>query len=462
MTRAPFPTVAASSSERRNVEIEVERDITRIRALLIRRRGFEETELSPIMREGIDRVFGVGCSAAEAVSQILTDVRTKGDGALRHYSLTFDGEAPERFEIDRRDWDRSFDALEPTLRDALALAAEQIASFHRKQLRTSWFDYNEEGALGQIVRPLERVGIYTPSGTAIYPSSLLMTAIPARVAGVSEIIVCAPPGPDGCVSPLILAAAKVAEVDRLFQLGGAQAIAAMAYGTESVPRVDKICGPGNIFVVLAKRQVYGVVAIDGLPGPTETFVIADDSADPVLVSADMLAQAEHDPMASAILVSTSERLLDEVPQHLNKQSANLDRREIIRQSLATNGLIALVDDIPTAMELANSYAPEHLCLLIREPWTALQLVRHAGGVFLGEHSPEALGDYTAGPSHVMPTGGTARFASPIHIQDFTKVISVAAANERALKRLGPATISLAHAEGLTAHARAIELRLRGN
>jgi histidinol dehydrogenase len=258
---------------------------------------------------------------------------------------------------------------------------------------------------------------------------------------------------------LILAAAYVAEVDRVIQVGGAQAIAALAYGTESVPRVDKLFGPGNIFVVLAKRQVFGQVAIDQLPGPTETVVVADESANPRLTAADMLAQAEHDGMASAILITTSERLAMLVQTELGLQVARIERESIARESLAANGVIAVVSSVEEAIELANLYAPEHLCLLLKNPWDAVPLVKHAGGIFVGEGSPEALGDYTAGPSHVMPTGGTARFFSPIHVGDFTKVISLAAANEHALNRLGPATVALAKAEGLGAHARAIELRL---
>ena len=429
------------------------------RRLLTRRSGFEETELSPRMQAGVRRVFGADLTADEVVARIIGDVRAEGDAAIRRYAMAFDGAVPETLEVPRSAWKAAYAALDADLQKALTLAAEQISAFHRKQLRTSWLDYSDDGALGQIVRPLERVGVYTPGGTAIYPSSLLMTAIPARVAGVSEIFVCSPAGADGEVSPLILAAAEVAGVDRLFCIGGAQAIAAMAYGTESVPHVDKIFGPGNIFVVLAKRRLYGVVDIDQLPGPTETLVVADDSADPELVAADLLAQAEHDPMASAILITDSLRLAYEVVTELPRQLATLDRAEIASQSLETNGLIVLVSDIETSIELANAYAPEHLCLLVKDPWSLVPLVRHAGGIFIGEASPEALGDYTAGPSHVMPTGGTARFSSPIHVGEFTKVISVAAANRRALRRLGPATAALARAEGLTAHARAIERRL---
>ncbi len=375
------------------------------------------------------------------------------------YSAAFDGEAPAQLEVPRAAWKAALSSLDPEVQDALQLAAEQIATFHRKQLRTSWLDYSDEGALGQVVRPLDRVGVYTPGGTAVYPSSLLMTAVPARVAGVQEIIVCTPGGSNREISPLVLAAAEVAGVDRVFRIGGVQAIAAMAFGTETVPHVDKIYGPGNIFVVLAKRRVFGIVDIDQLPGPTETLLVADESADPELVAADLLAQAEHDPMASAILITSSPMLAHAVLEELPSQLAGLERADIAGQSLAANGLVVLVPDVDTAIDLANAYAPEHLCLLLHDPWSCVPLVRHAGGIFVGEDSPEALGDYTAGPSHVMPTGGTARFSSPINVAEFTKVISITAANHKAMRRLGPATSTLARAEGLTAHARAIERRL---
>jgi histidinol dehydrogenase len=412
------------------------------------------------MQEGIRRVFGEDLTADQVVDRILMEVRREGDAALLRYTEAFDGRIPDPLEVPQPAWDAALASLDPALREALSLAADQIAHFHRKQVRTSWVDYSPDGVLGQIVRPLERIGIYTPAGTAAYPSSLLMTAVPARVAGVAEIVVCAPPGPDGRISPKVLAAARIAGVDRVFAVGGAQAIAAMAYGTATVPHVDKIHGPGNIFVVLAKQRVYGTVAIDQLPGPTETLLVADESADPAITAADMLAQAEHDPMASAVLLTTSPDLAGAVAAALAEQLPSLERREIAAQSLAANGLIAVVPDVETALDLANAYAPEHLCLLLRDPWSAVPLVRHAGGIFLGEDSPEVLGDYTAGPSHVMPTGGTARFFSPIHVQDFTKVISLAAANRAGLRRVGPAAATLARAEGLTAHAAAMDRRLR--
>ncbi len=453
MTGSPTSTPVATGRPR------VVTDLAEARRLLTRRRGFEEVSLSDRMREGIQRVFGADLTADEVVARILRDVRTEGDEAVRRYTQAFDGTAPDTFEVPQEEWQAALSAIDPTLRQALELSAAQITAFHEKQRRTSWIDYTDEGALGQIVRPLDRIGIYTPGGSAVYPSSLLMTAVPARVAGVGEIIVCSPPGPDGQVSPLILAAAAVAGVDRVFKIGGAQAVAALAYGTETVPHVDKIHGPGNIFVVLAKQQVFGVVAIDQLPGPTETVVVADDSARPDLVAADLLAQAEHDPMASAILLTTSQSLADAVQTELATQLAGLERAAIAGQSLETNGLIVIVPDVATAVDLANQYAPEHLCLLLADPWAAVPLVRHAGGIFVGEDSPEALGDYTTGPSHVMPTGGTARFYSPVHLNDFVKVISLVAANRAAVERLGPATIALARAEGLTAHAAAIRRRL---
>jgi histidinol dehydrogenase len=434
-------------------------DLDEARLLLTRRRGFEEPELSERMQAGIRRVFGADLTADEVVSRILNDVRRQGDAALLRYAAAFHGEAPEPLEIPKSAWKAALDRLDPSLQEALWLAAEQITAFHGKQLRTSWIDFSDDGALGQVIRPLDRVGVYTPGGTAVYPSSLLMTAIPARVAGVNEIIVCSPPGPRGEISPLILAAAEVANVDRLFAVGGAQAIGALAFGTESVPHVDKIFGPGNIFVVLAKRLVYGIVDIDQLPGPTETLLVADESADPELVAADLLAQAEHDPMASAVLITSSPMLAHAVLEELPIQLETLERKEIAGQSLAANGLIALVPDIRTAVELANAYAPEHLCLLLHDPWAVVPQIRNAGGIFVGEDSPEALGDYTAGPSHVMPTGGTARFSSPIHVGEFTKLISVIGANTHAIRRLGPATSALARAEGLTGQARAIERRM---
>jgi len=426
---------------------------------LTRRGSFVDPELSPAIQEGIRRVFGEPLNAREVVDRIVGDIRVDGDRALRRYTEAFDGEVRESFEVPRTEWQDARRRIPSELESALGIAAQRIRDFHAHQPSQSWIEPTDTGTFGQIVRPLERVGIYTPGGTAAYPSSLLMTAIPARVAGVREVVIAAPPGKDGHISPAILAAADIAGVDRVFAIGGAQAIAALAFGTETVPHVDKIFGPGNIFVALAKQRVYGVVDLDQLAGPTETLLIADDSADVELVAADMIAQAEHDTIASAILVTTSDRIANELPAEIERQVALLERAEIVRTSLSSNGRIVAVSTLVEAVDLANAYAPEHLCLLVERPWDLVPMVENAGGIFIGEDSPEALGDYTAGPSHVMPTGGTARFSSPIHVGAFQKVISVVAASPAAVGELGGATIAIAEAEGLTGHAAAIRRRL---
>ena len=386
----------------------------------------------------------------------------EGDAALLRYTEALDG---ARLDADtllasEAELDAAVNAVGPAVVEAMRTAAAQIEAFHRRQARQTWVEFGEQGALGQLVRPLARVGLYVPGGAAAYPSSLLMSAIPARVAGVEEIVVATPPGRDGSVPAATLAAARVAGVHRIVKAGGAQAIAALAYGTASVPRVDKLFGPGNLFVTLAKQQVSGLVAIDQLAGPTETLLIADEGADPALVAADLLAQAEHDPLASAILLTTSAALADEVRRAVEEQLPALSRRAIIEQSLAANGGIVVVPDLATAVKLANDYAPEHLCLLVRDPWALVGTVRHAGGVFLGEASAEVMGDYVAGPSHIMPTGGTARFSSPLHVGEFLKVISLFALNDASVRALGPAAVTLAECEGLTAHAAAVRRRLK--
>jgi histidinol dehydrogenase len=426
---------------------------------ILRRRDLGQTQLSPSTQASVRRIFGEDLSAEQVVDRILDDVQAHGDAALRRYTAAIDQVELTEIEVPQAEIAEATSSVPVEVVDALRFSADRIRRFHERQPLSQWIDVQPEGMLGQLVRPLERVGIYAPGGRAPYPSSLLMTAIPAAVAGVEEIIVCAPPEPGGRIAPVTLAAARVAGVHRVFKLGGAQAVGAMAYGTESVPKVDKILGPGNIFVVLAKRQVYGNVDIDLLPGPTETLVIADESAAPSLCAADLLAQAEHDPMASAILVTTSAAVADEITAELERQGPGLERWEIAAEALETNGAIILVRNLDEAFELANDYAPEHLCLLIEQPWDHLDKVKHAGGVFLGEQSPEVLGDYTAGPSHVMPTGRTARFASPVNLLDFVKVISIIGLNEQGLREIGPAAARIARAEGLTAHAAAVERRL---
>ena len=428
-------------------------------ARLTRRGDYAQTALPAHFGARIEEVFGQPMTAPEVVATIIADVRSEGDAAVQRYTRAFDGTAPDRFEVPREEWDAAWEAVGSELQDALTIAAGRIRSFHEKQTRPTWVEPDELGIFGQIVRPLDRIGIYTPGGSAALPSSLLMTAIPARVAGVNEVVVSAPPRHNGGVAPVILAAARVAGVDRVFSIGGAQAIAALAFGTETVPHVDKILGPGNIFVATAKQQVFGVVDIDQLAGPTETLLVADDTAEIELVAADMLAQSEHGIDSSAILVTTSIKLADMIHAEIEKQVESLERGDIARESLTTNGVVVVVDDLVDAIAVANAYAPEHLCLLVQNPWDLVPQVRNAGGIFIGESSPEALGDYTAGPSHVMPTGGTARFSSPVNVSDFQKVISIIAANDRAISALGAATITLARAEGLGGHAAAIERRL---
>ena len=426
---------------------------------ILRRRPLNEAMHTPEIEARNRELFGEPLTAEQAVARIVNDVRDNGDDAIRKYARLLDGSAPDTFEVRGSEIDEAAASLPSGLRDALETAAGRIRSFHGRQPAGSWTHWDEEGGTGQIVRPLDRVGVYVPGGGAAYPSSLLMAVVPARVAGVREVVVVTPPGRDGAVPSAVLAAASVAGADAVYRIGGPQAIAAMAHGTGTVPRVDKIVGPGNVFVTLAKRQVYGIVDIDQLAGPTETLLIADETASPDLAAADLLAQAEHDTMASAILITPSSTLALAVQQAVEEQLAELDRADTIRSALARNGGIVLVSDLKEAVELANSYAPEHLCLLVADPWPLVDGIQNAGGIFVGEHSSEALGDYVTGPSHVMPTGGSARFHSPLSVRDFLKITSLFAVNERAEKRLGPAAIRLAEAEGLSAHAMAIRRRL---
>jgi histidinol dehydrogenase len=426
---------------------------------ILRRRDLRALDEAPeAVREGIRRVFGEELTPEDAVARILSSVREQGDQALRDWTLRIDGVTLGALEVPPKAWKAASESLTADLAAALAFAAERIRAFHERQAISSWTATDLGGTLGQQVRPLRRVGIYVPGGTAPLPSSLLMTAIPAKVAGVDEIVVCTPPGAEGQVPDVILAAAHIAGADRLFRLGGAQAIAAMTYGTASVPRVDKIVGAGGLFTTLAKRSVYGQVGIDGLYGPTETVVVADDSADPVWVAADLLAQAEHDVLATAILLTPSRRLAQAVQVEVTRRLDSLSRAEIAGASLAGQGGIVLTPDLDTAVQLADEFAPEHLCLSVCEPEVWAERIHNAGGLFLGEHSFEVLGDYVAGPSHVMPTGGTARFASPVNVLDFVKITSIVALDADTASRLSPTAACLARAESLTAHAAAAELR----
>ena len=428
------------------------------RETILRRVPPDEFTITPRLQEGIRAIFGEPLTPEEAVRRVIADVRTRGDGALREWTERIDGVALDELAATPVEIEAAVATTPPDVLDALRLAARRIEVFHRRQPVVSWISPSEEGMLGQLALPIERVGIYVPGGTAPLPSSLLMSAIPARVAGVREVIACTPPGREGRIPPVILAAAHIAGVEKVFRLGGAQAIAAMAYGTESVPRVDKIVGPGNLFVMLAKRQVYGVVGIDGLLGPTETMIIADEQAEPALVAADLLAQAEHDVLAQAILVTPSRDLAEAVAAELGQQVEALSRADIITQSLARAGGAVIVRDLEEAFEVANGYAPEHLQLSIREPSAWLGRVQNAGAVFLGEHSFEVLGDYVAGPSHSLPTSGTARFSGGINVLDFVKITSVIGLKAEAAAGLSRAAVTLARAEALTAHAAAAERR----
>lgn len=434
-------------------------DIDLARRTILRRVPLDEIEAPTSLLDAIAQRFGERLTPAQAVERVIGDVRARGDTALQEWGARLDNVALDSFEVPRAQIERAVAALDPEVAAALRLAAGEIERFHRRQARNSWVDFSVEGALGQLIVPLQRVGLYAPGGSAPLPSSLLMAAIPARVAGVDEVIVCSPPQREtGQVAGIVLAAAQIAGVDRVFALGGAQAIAAMAYGTETVPQVDKIAGPGNLFVVLAKRAVYGVVGIESLPGPTETLLIADESASPRCAAADLLAQAEH-VLASAIMVTTSRALAEATQAEVARQIEALDRADAAAETVEQRGGIVVVPNLAVAFELANAYGPEHLCLLLAEPWQHVGRVRNAGGIFLGERSFEVLGDYVAGPSHIMPTGGTARYASPVNVDDFRKIISLVGLNEAALQRIGPAAARLAEAEGLTAHAAAVRARI---
>ncbi len=434
-------------------------DVPAAQKTILRRAAWDEFAVPESVLARIEATFCERITPDEAVRRILADVRQGGDAAVRAWTEKLDGTRGP-LVVDAVTIAAAYDQVAPDVLDAMQLAARRIRAFHARQPAVSWIHNDGDGVLGQLVRPIERVGLYTPGGTAPLPSSLLMSAVPARVAGVGHLAIITPPQRNtGLPHPLTLVAADIAGVDAVYVGGGAQAIGALAYGTETIPAVDKICGPGNLFTTLAKRQVFGMVGIDGLPGPTETIVIADEHADPAMVAADLLAQAEHDVVASAILLTPSAMLAEQVSAAVMAQMESLERAEIIAGSLARGSGIVVTASLAEAFDLANRYAPEHLCLLVADPWSYLGSVRNAGGVFLGERSFEVLGDYVAGPSHIMPTGGTARFASPINVLDFVKLVSVIGLNEAALAAVGPSAAALAKAEGLTAHAAAVTRRL---
>ena len=396
-----------------------------------------------------------------AVAEIVAAVKEKGDEAVRAYTTRFDGWCPECLEITREEIAQLTKSCDPAFLASLERAAENIRTFHQRQKQQSWLDPQPNGViLGQRIRGLHCVGIYVPGGTAAYPSSVLMNAIPAKIAGVGEIIMCTPPGKDGHPNPDVLAAAMAAGVDRVFLVGGAQAVAALAYGTQSIPKVDKIVGPGNIFVATAKKQLYGVVDIDMIAGPSEILVIADESADPVFLAADLMSQAEHDRMASAILITTSLELAEATKAEIIRQSAYLSRREIIEASLRDFGAMIVCETMDEAVEFANELAPEHLEVCCENPMEYIGKLDNAGSVFLGNYAPEPLGDYFAGPNHVLPTGGTARFFSPLSVDAFIKKSSFIYYTKDALQNAAQDIVTLARTEELTAHANAIEVRMQ--
>ena len=398
-------------------------------------------------------------SVEEPVRDIIAQVRAKGDEALKRYTKEFDGVDITSVEVGQGAIDEGFRMADPMLVDILYRASERVAAFHQHQVRNSFLVNEEDGILmGQKIIPLERVGLYVPGGTAAYPSSVIMNCIPAKLAGVKEVIMVTPPGKDGKIPPNILAAARICGVNRVFRVGGAQAIAALAYGTESVPRVDKIVGPGNQFVAEAKKQVFGKVGIDMVAGPSEILVIADGKCDPRIVAADLLSQAEHDKNASAVLVTDSEALAGAVQAAIEEQLPKLRREEIARASIDTNGKIIVADNLDTAVEIANEIAPEHLEVCVDQPFDYLDKIKNAGSIFLGRNCPEALGDYFAGPNHTLPTSGTARFSSPLSVDDFVKKTQYTYYTRPALEKAQPTVSIFAKQEGLTAHARSIDIR----
>ena len=393
-----------------------------------------------------------------SVREIIEDVKKGGDEALLTYTERFEGARLRSLEVTPGELAAARRSAHPQLMKALKFAAARVERFHKTCMQRYGHGFLKDG-LGQQVLPLERVGLYIPGGTASYPSTVLMTSIPARVAGVKEIIKATPCGRDGKIPDATLAAAGIAGVDRIFKIGGAQAVAAMAFGTDSVPRVDKICGPGNVYVMTAKKLVYGLVDIDALQGPSEVMVIADGSADPAFCAADLVAQSEHDATASSIFVTTAEGLAVKVQIELKRQLAGLKRNNIAGRALQANGLIVIVKTLEQAIELANLYSPEHLSLMVRNAGRYIDRIRNAGCICAGYYSPVVLGDYVAGPSHALPTGGSARFSSPLTVQDFLKINSIIALDDRAIETLGPVAALMADNEGLTGHANAVRIRL---
>ncbi len=410
-----------------------------------------------------DEIFARGTAdtdVSDIVADIIYDVRKNGDAALFKYAEKFDGAKLSSLEVTAKEIEEAFSIVEPKFIEILEKAAENIRNFHKKQVRNSFIINEQDGVVtGQKIIPVEKAGLYVPGGTAAYPSTVLMDSIPAKIAGCTEICITTPPMKDGKVNPVILAAAKIAGVDRIFKVGGAQAIAALAYGTETIPKVDKIVGPGNAFVAEAKKQVYGKVSIDMIAGPSEILVVADKLSNPKYIAADLLSQAEHDKMASAVLVTDSIDLANAVSDEIEKQIPLLSRSEIARISIDNNGKIIVADNILDAVDISNEIAPEHLELCVDDPFALLDKIKHAGSIFMGRYCPEALGDYFAGPNHTLPTSGTARFSSPLSVDDFIKKTQYTYYTKEALFKVAEDVAFFAEKEGLTAHAKSAIVRL---
>lgn len=396
----------------------------------------------------------------QAVRGIIADVRERGDAALLELGRRFDSPSLDGLAVTPEEWDSAHDQVEPALKRAVESAAANIVAFHEKQRRTSWMDAHAGCVTGQLIRPLDTVGLYVPGGLAVYPSSVLMCALPARVAGVPHLVMCSPPGKDGTLHPLVLFAAKVAGIKQVFKCGGAGAVAALAFGTQTIPAVDKIAGPGNAYVTLAKKMLWGVVDIDMLAGPSEVCVVADEGANPVFAAADMLTQAEHEADTAAYLITPSRAFAEAVEKELDRQMESLPRRDILRRSLADHGALVVAESLGQAFDLANVCAPEHLALMVRDPFAALGAIKNAGAILMGDYSPQTLGDYYAGPSHTLPTSGTARFSSPLHVDTFLKKSSYIYYTPDALKQAAPDVVQFATVEGFEAHAQAIRVRCK--
>ena len=428
---------------------------------LLTKPAFDEVVLSKNLQASIEKTFGKPLSAQEVTAKIVQEVRFGKDEALFKWTKLLDGVqlTAQTCQVTENEFIAAQKAVEPDVWSSIKAAIANVRKFHTEQLPKTWLTYRKNGAmLGQNCLPLACVGIYVPGGTASYPSSVIMNAVPAKVAGVKDVIMAVPPNAKGEINPYVLATARACGVDKVFKMGGAQAIAALAFGTETVPKVDKITGPGNIFVTLAKKEVYGHCDIDMLAGPSEILVVADETAKANVVAADLLSQAEHDVLASSILITTSEELAKKVETEITRQLALLERSQIAAAAIERNGLMMITDTIKEAIELANICAPEHMELMTKEPFSLLPFVRNAGAVFLGAYSPEPLGDYFAGPNHILPTGGTARFYSVLNVETFMKKSSIIAYSQEALENVSQDIVRLARAEGLGAHARAILIR----